>query len=155
MQLNKPLATVTPTLDGDVLGVLASADVTFTISQIQRVLSTVAGRWCENGAMTTARTLTPQGHEINADRLAEVCRRYGISELSVFGSVARGDAGPASDIDLLFVLEPDARLGFALFDLEAELAEIFDRPVDLLPRESVHRLIRDAVFAEAEVVYAA
>ena len=43
----------------------------------------------------------------------------------------------------------------ALFDLEAELAEIFDRPVDLLPRESVHRLIRDAVFAEAEVVYAA
>jgi len=105
--------------------------------------------------MTTARTLTPQGHEINADRLEEVCRRYGISELSVFGSVARGDAGPASDIDLLFVLEPDARLGFALFDLEAELAEIFDRPVDLLPRESVHRLIRDAVFAEAEVVYAA
>lgn len=50
--------------------------------------------------------------------------------MSVFGSVARGDAGPASDIDLLFVLEPDARLGFALFDLEAELVEIFDRPVD-------------------------
>ncbi|MBS1837073.1 MAG: nucleotidyltransferase family protein [Actinobacteria bacterium] len=105
--------------------------------------------------MTTARTLTPQGHEIDPDQLAEVCARYGVSELSVFGSVARGDAGPASDIDLLFVLEPDARLGFALFDLEAELAGIFDRPVDLLPRDSVHRLIRDAVFAEAEVLYAA
>lgn len=78
-----------------------------------------------------------------------------MSELSVFGSVARGDAGPASDIDLLFVLDPDARLGFALFDLEAELVEIFGRPVDLLSRDSVHRLIRESVFAEAEVLYAA
>ncbi len=43
MQLNKPFATVTPTLDGDVLAVLASADVTFTISQVQRILGTASG----------------------------------------------------------------------------------------------------------------
>lgn len=43
MQLNKPFATVTPTLDGDVLAVLASADATFTISQIQRILTTASG----------------------------------------------------------------------------------------------------------------
>lgn len=43
MQPNKPFATVTPILDGDVLAVLARADVTFTISQVQRILITVSG----------------------------------------------------------------------------------------------------------------
>lgn len=105
--------------------------------------------------MSTALTLTPRGDHIDARQLAEVCNRFGVAELSVFGSVARGDAKPDSDIDLLLVLKPDARLGFALFDLEAELEEIFGRPVDLLSKDSVHRLIRDAVFAEAVVVYAA
>jgi len=52
-------------------------------------------------AMTTVRTLTPQGHEVDLGHLAEVCMRYGVSELSVFGSVARGDAEPDSDIDLV------------------------------------------------------
>jgi len=103
----------------------------------------------------TTRTLTPHGEEVDLGRLAEVCARYGVSELSVFGSVARGDAGPESDIDLLFVLTPDARLGFALFDLEDELAVIFGRPVDLLSKDSVHPLLRDTVLAEADVLYAA
>lgn len=43
MQLNRSFATVTPTLDGDVLAVLASADATFTIPQIQRILATASG----------------------------------------------------------------------------------------------------------------
>ena len=34
-------------------------------------------------------------------RLAELCRRNGIAELAVFGSAARGDAGPDSDVDIL------------------------------------------------------
>lgn len=102
--------------------------------------------------MSTALTLTPRGDHIDVGQLAQVCIRYGVAEVSVFGSVARGDAGPDSDTDLLFVLEPDAQTGFALFDLESELEEIFDRPVDLLSKVSVHRLIRDVVFAEAEVL---
>ena len=57
MQLNKPFATVTPTLDGDVLGVLASADVAFTISQIQRILTTVSGE----GIRKVLTRLTAQG----------------------------------------------------------------------------------------------
>ena len=43
MQLNRPFSTVTPTLDGGVLAVLAAADATFTISQINRILTTVSG----------------------------------------------------------------------------------------------------------------
>lgn len=105
--------------------------------------------------MTTASALVLDGREIDPAKLAEVCERYGLAELSVFGSVARGDAGPGSDVDLLFALAPDARLGFALFNLEDELVEIFGRPVDLLPKDSVHRLLRDEVLAEAKVLYAA
>ena len=105
--------------------------------------------------MSNASALALDGHQIDAARLAGVCERYGVAELSVFGSVARGDAGPDSDVDLLFALAPDTRLGFALFDLEDELAEIFGRPVDLLSKDSVHRLIRDEVLAQAKVLYAA
>lgn len=57
MQLNRPFATVTPTLDGDVLSVLATTDVTFTISQIQRILTTVSGE----GIRKVLTRLTAQG----------------------------------------------------------------------------------------------
>lgn len=95
------------------------------------------------------------GRAVDRSRLAAICQRYGVAELSLFGSVARGESGPDSDVDLLFALEPGARLGFALFDLENELAEVFGRPVDLLSKASIHELIRDAVLAEARVLHAA
>ncbi len=95
------------------------------------------------------------GETVDLARLAEICDRYGVAELSIFGSVARGEAGPGSDVDLLFMLRPDARLGFGLFDLEDELREIFGRRVDLLSKDTIHRLIRDSVLEEAQLLYAA
>lgn len=55
--------------------------------------------------------------DLSDSRIADVCRRYGVAELSVFGSVARGDDTACSDIDLLYVLAPDSTLGFDLVDL--------------------------------------
>lgn len=46
---------------------------------------------------------------IDASRLAELCRRYGIARLEVFGSVAPGEQRPDSDVDLLYTLEGGAR----------------------------------------------
>jgi len=43
--------------------------------------------------------------------IAEVCRRYGVSELSLFGSAARGEMGPDSDVDFLVDFLADARPG--------------------------------------------
>jgi predicted nucleotidyltransferase len=91
---------------------------------------------------------------LNPARLIDVCRRYGVEELAVFGSVARGEASADSDVDLLYVLAPGARLGFALNRLEDELAEIFGRPVDLVSRKALHPLLRDTVEAEARTLYA-
>ena len=62
-------------------------------------------------------------------------RQQGVSALYVFGSVARGDAGPASDVDLLFEIEPDRR--FSLFDqarISRQLSEALHSKVDLVLR---------------------
>jgi uncharacterized protein len=88
-------------------------------------------------------------------RLAELCQKYGIAELSVFGSSARGDSEPDSDVDLLYVRVPGNDLGMAFFDLQEDLEELFGRPVDLVSKESLHRVIRDQVLADAQVLYAA
>lgn len=57
MRLNRPFATVTPTLDGDVLAVLAATSETFTISQIHRILATASAE----GIRKTLLRLTTQG----------------------------------------------------------------------------------------------
>jgi uncharacterized protein len=88
-------------------------------------------------------------------RLAELCQEYGIAELSVFGSVARGDSGPDSDVDLLYVRVPGNDLGMSYFALQDDLEELFGRPVDLVPKDGLHRVIRDRVLADAQVLYAA
>ncbi len=93
--------------------------------------------------------------EIDVERLREVCERYGIASLEVFGSVARGEDRGDSDIDLLYVLKPDVRLGFRLFDFEDELADLFGRSVDLIARRSVNKYLREQVLADARPLYAA
>lgn len=61
-------------------------------------------------------------------------RRAGIRRLSLFGSVARGDAEANSDIDLAVEFDPAARMDlFRLAALERRIAEILNRRVDLLP----------------------
>lgn len=92
---------------------------------------------------------------MDLERLREVCERYGVASLEVFGSVARGEDGLGSDVDLLYVLKPEARLGFSLFDLEDELTALFGRPVDLVARKSINRYIREQVLADAQPLYAA
>jgi predicted nucleotidyltransferase len=67
-------------------------------------------------------------------------RQAGIRRLSLFGSVARGDDGADSDVDLAAALAPEAGIGlFALGALEQRLAELVGRKVDLLP-EPVEKL---------------
>jgi predicted nucleotidyltransferase len=93
--------------------------------------------------------------DVDLERLREVCERYGVASLEVFGSVARGENRLDSDVDLLYVLKPDARLGFRIFDLEDELSALFGRPVDLVARKSINKYLREQVLAEAQPLYAA
>jgi predicted nucleotidyltransferase len=95
--------------------------------------------------------LTRADHE----RLADVCRRFGVSRLDVFGSVSRGDDRDESDVDLLYELAPDAKLGWGIEDLAVELERLLGRPVDLVSKRALHPALRDAVLGEARPLYAA
>jgi hypothetical protein len=93
--------------------------------------------------------------DIDADRLAALCERFGVARLDVFGSVARGESNAGSDLDLLYELRPGARLGWEIEDLVEELGELFGRRVDLVSRQGLHPRLRAVVLAEAQQLYAA
>ncbi len=93
--------------------------------------------------------------DIYIEEIGEIGRRYGVARLEVFGSVSRGEARADSDIDLLYELLPDARLGWNIESLADELAAVFGRPVDLVSRRALDSRLRATVLAEAQLIYAA
>jgi predicted nucleotidyltransferase len=94
--------------------------------------------------------------QIPLERLSDICRRYHVTELSLFGSVLRDDFGPDSDVDMLVVFDPAAGIGlFELVAMQEELSALFGRAVDLLSKRGLHPVIRDDVLASSEVIYAA
>lgn len=94
------------------------------------------------------------GLEIDGERLADICRRWHVTELSLFGSALTDDFGPDSDIDLLYEFEDGHTPGWAIVDLALELESVFGRSVDLVGRRSVHWLIRDEVLTQARSLHA-
>ena len=94
--------------------------------------------------------------ELDASRLAEICRRYGVRELSVFGSAARGEARMNSDIDLLVEFLPAAEPG--LLDhagLMLDLSELLGRKVDLVSKNALKPRVRDSILLDSRRLYAA
>ena len=88
--------------------------------------------------------------------IAEICARSHVAELSVFGSTARGSAGPESDVDLLVTFKPGAVVGLIAFNrLRRELEEALGRRVDLVSKDGLKPIIRDQVLGEAQLLYAA
>jgi uncharacterized protein len=81
-------------------------------------------------------------------------RAKGVCALYLFGSVARGEAGPDSDIDLSFDIAPGSK--FSLFDqaqIICDLTEALGTRVDLVPRRVIHPYIRAKVEAEQIKVF--
>jgi uncharacterized protein len=74
----------------------------------------------------------------------------------VFGSVARGENRPDSDVDLLYVSAPDSKSSlWELWDFRGELAQLLGHKIDLVPENSLRWMIRDQVLTDARLVYAA
>ena len=72
--------------------------------------------------------------------------RWGIRIIGVFGSVARGEAGADSDVDLLDAY--DRPLGLELADAAAEIEAAVGRPVDLASQKWLRPRLRQAIRAE-------
>lgn len=93
--------------------------------------------------------------DLPQDRIREYCAKQPIRRLSVFGSAARNELTPESDIDLLVEYLPDAPVGyFSMARHMRELSEIVGRPVDLCTRNGLKDYIRREVDASARLIYA-
>jgi predicted nucleotidyltransferase len=93
--------------------------------------------------------------DFDAQALEELCRRHGIRRLAVFGSAARGDLGPDSDIDILVEFFPDRRVGLRFITIQDELAEVFGRKVDLNTPAFLSPHFRSQAVREAVPLYEA
>lgn len=94
--------------------------------------------------------------EVELERLVALCQRYGVRELSVFGSAARGEMRPDSDIDLLVEFLPEAKGGLVeRAGLMLDLATLTGRKVDLVSKRGLKPRVRPYVLADAKLVYAA
>jgi uncharacterized protein len=81
-------------------------------------------------------------------------RAAGILRLSLFGSVARGDAGPESDVDLTAEFDPAARMDLVrLVALERRITELVGRKVDLLPEPVEKPRLRANIHRDQKLVF--
>ncbi len=99
--------------------------------------------------------------ELPLNAIEALCRKYGVEELSVFGSVLRDDFGPDSDVDFLVRFRNgDAGPWMSKFDeLAKELSALLGRKVDVVDRGGIERspnyLRRQHVLSSAKVIYVA
>ena len=95
------------------------------------------------------------------DRIVEICRKYAVTELSVFGSVLRDDFRPNSDVDFLVVFRNDDAGPWAgkFMYMEEELSALLGRPVDVVDKGGVEQsrnyIRRKHILGSAEVIYVA
>lgn len=95
-------------------------------------------------SMQAVRLLSPE----ESRRLREISQRHGVDRVRVFGSAARGEAGPDSDIDLLVAFGPGR--GFRdLMDFCEEAEAALGRRVDVVLEDGLSPYIRERVLEEA------
>ena len=95
------------------------------------------------------------------EKIIVLCQKYGVKELSVFGSVLRDDFCPDSDVDLLVLFENDDYGPWMskIMDLEMELSDLLGHKVDLVIKKGVEKsenyIRRRHILSTARLIYAA
>ncbi|MEQ1880152.1 MAG: nucleotidyltransferase family protein [Burkholderiales bacterium] len=75
-------------------------------------------------------------------------RSFGVKSLALFGSIARGDAGPQSDVDMLVEFDgPGTFDGY--MNVKLYLEDLIGKPIDLVTRAALHPRLRPTVEREA------
>ena len=87
--------------------------------------------------------------------IAEICRRFGVRELLLFGSALGPDFREESDYDLLVEFETTAQIGLIQLGLlQQELERLLERKVDLVPKRGLKPMVRERVLEHTEPLYA-
>jgi hypothetical protein len=94
---------------------------------------------------------TEQLVQSNRADILRVAAQHGAYNIRVFGSVARGEAGEGSDIDLLVDLEPERSL-LDLGGLQVDLEELLGRKVDVVTEAGLYWLLRRRILKEARAL---
>jgi predicted nucleotidyltransferase len=80
-------------------------------------------------------------------------KRLGVQHLYLFGSTARGDARPDSDVDLFFDYERGRFSLFDLMDVRERTSGILGREADIMTRDSLHKVLRHRIEASALQIF--
>jgi len=91
-------------------------------------------------------------YPFNVTQMIEICRQNDVSMIGIFGSMVRGEARQASDIDLLVRFSRRKSL-LSLVRLERELSEALNRKVDLLTEAAISPYLRKQILNEMRVIY--
>ena len=93
--------------------------------------------------------------EIPHKLISNFCQRWNVIEFALFGSVLRTDFDINSDVDVLVTFEEENQISlFDIAQMQIELQEIFNRPVDILEKEALRNPFRKRHILEtAQVVY--
>ncbi len=91
--------------------------------------------------------------QFSQDKLKQLCQRYHIRKLALFGSILRDDFTPNSDIDLLVEFETGHTPGLAFFALETEFSNLLGRKADLNTFPCLSPYFRHEVERESTVIY--
>src|SRR5574341_983887 len=98
----------------------------------------------------------PFMEQVDRDALARVCRRHHIRWLALFGSQARGEAGPGSDVDVVVEFEPGMTPGLGIETVaEALRSALGGGRVDLVTRRGLSPRLREQILATAVPLYGA
>lgn len=87
--------------------------------------------------------------EQHRSEILAIAARHGIRDVRVFGSMARGDVGETSDVDLLVSLPPQ-RTGLSLGALLMDVQDLLQRRVDVVTEKSLHPALRERILQEAQ-----
>ena len=95
--------------------------------------------------------------QIDKRKISDFCRRWHVVEFSLFGSAVREDFKPDSDVDVLVSFEENAPISlFDMAQMQIELEDLFDRPVDLVEKEGLRNPYRrESILSSAQVLYVA
>jgi len=106
----------------------------------------------------TLKKLAKNGVHLNYNDVVKICKKYHISELSIFGSAIRDDFKEDSDVDILVVWENYRKKNnrWDFVTIVDDFSELLDREVDVVDKDGLKNPIRRAdILANSEIVYVA
>ena len=81
-------------------------------------------------------------------KVRPILKKYGVTKAGIFGSIATGEAGKDSDVDILVEITRDDIDLFGFIHIKSELEEVLGRKVDLVEYSTIKPLIRESVLKE-------